>query len=111
MSASHKGAANAAGAASAAGAATGIGPETNVGGTVWTSGTGIGPDTTVEELLERYPKASGFLRREWGIICLECGEPVWARLGELIRDAGVDPDEFFEALDAFLLESGDVGVG
>ncbi len=49
----------------------------------------IEPDMTVEEVVEKYPQAVGFLMDK-GIMCMICGEPVWGTLGELIAEKGLD---------------------
>lgn len=46
-------------------------------------------DTPVEELVERFPEAVGFLLRH-GIRCIRCGEPLWYSLGELLKEDGVE---------------------
>jgi hypothetical protein len=56
------------------------------------------PDITVEELIEQIPEAPGVLRR-FGIICIQCGEPVWGTLGELAKEKGItDLTEVLRAL-------------
>ena len=47
----------------------------------------------VEDLVQEYPQAVGFLT-ERGIRCLMCGEPFWGRLNELTEDVGGDPERF-----------------
>lgn len=42
----------------------------------------IDADVNVEELVEAYPKAVGFLA-DRGIVCIRCGEPYWGTLREL----------------------------
>jgi len=46
---------------------------------------------TIEDLLDRYPDIGTFLR-QYGIVCVLCGEPVWDTLGNMIRQKGLDPD-------------------
>lgn len=58
-------------------------------------------DTTVDKLLELYPKAAAFLQ-EQGILCFVCGEPAWGTLRELIEGKGLDPDALFAKLSDFL---------
>lgn len=55
----------------------------------------INRQTSVEELLERYPEAAGFFTKR-GIKCIACGAPVWGTLEELI--SGVEPDKVDEVL-------------
>jgi hypothetical protein len=45
-------------------------------------------EMTVEELVERYPDAVGFLARN-NVRCLRCGEPLWCTLKELFREEGI----------------------
>ena len=52
----------------------------------------IKPSDTIEELIEKYPGIDKHLRK-WDIICVLCGEPVWSRLGDLIRQKGLDEDK------------------
>ena len=67
----------------------------------------VGPDIAVDELLERFPQANGFLM-ERGLPCMVCGEPFWGTLGDLARRKGIDDvDALVDGLNAFLgLESG-----
>jgi hypothetical protein len=62
---------------------------------------GIGPDTSIEELVESYPRSVGFLM-DRGVVCLKCGEPVWGTLGEMIAMKGLDIGETVADLRAFL---------
>lgn len=57
--------------------------------------------TTVEYLLDLYPKATVFFQ-EHGIACFVCGEPAWGTLHELIEGKGLDPESVFEELLIFL---------
>ncbi len=56
---------------------------------------------SVEELIERHPRAVSFLM-DRGIVCMKCGEPVWATLGELIAGKGMDPPDVIEKLEMYL---------
>lgn len=49
----------------------------------------ITPDVNVEELVEAYPKAVGFLA-DRGIVCIRCGEPYWGSLRDLARTRNLD---------------------
>lgn len=49
----------------------------------------LGPETWIEEILEKIPGAAGVLRRH-GIVCLACGQPVWGSLEENARRAGIE---------------------
>ncbi len=58
----------------------------------------IGPETTIEELVRRMPKAAVLLRR-FGIVCVQCGEPVWGTLREAAAEKGIhDLTEVLAAL-------------
>ncbi|MGE5236942.1 MAG: DUF1858 domain-containing protein [Acidobacteriota bacterium] len=48
----------------------------------------IDPEVSVEELIRLEPRAPALLRR-FGIVCLQCGEPVWGTLRELAADKGI----------------------
>lgn len=55
-------------------------------------------DISVEELIELIPEAPAVLRR-FGIICIQCGEPVWGTLRELASEKGIhDLSEVLRAL-------------
>ncbi len=49
----------------------------------------ISLDTPVEELVERFPEAVGFLLRR-SVRCIRCGEPLWCSLGELLKEDGIE---------------------
>jgi len=56
------------------------------------------PTMTIEELVERIPQAPSILRR-FGIVCIQCGEPVWGTLQELAEEKGItDLTPVLEAL-------------
>lgn len=46
----------------------------------------------VEDLVERYPQATPFLR-DYGLVCVLCGEPVWGTLEQLMDSKNIDPVE------------------
>ena len=48
----------------------------------------LAPDITIEDLIERLPRAPAVLRRH-GIVCIQCGEPVWGTLEEVAREKGI----------------------
>jgi hypothetical protein len=52
---------------------------------------------TIEELIERYPGIDKYLRK-WDIVCVLCGEPVWARLGDLISQKSLNEDKIISEL-------------
>jgi methionine synthase II (cobalamin-independent) len=54
----------------------------------------------VEDLIKDYPQTVSLLTRR-GIICIQCGEPVWGTLGEALKRAGIeDEDELVGQLNA-----------
>ncbi len=57
----------------------------------------ITKDMTVEEVVERYPKAVEVFMR-FNIPCLVCGEPIWGTLEETARKYNVRIDELLEEL-------------
>ncbi|MCD6161729.1 MAG: DUF1858 domain-containing protein [candidate division Zixibacteria bacterium] len=59
---------------------------------------------TVEELLENYPGINRLLMKK-GIFCLQCGEPVWATLGELAKEKGLDEDKITAELNEHYKDS------
>jgi iron-sulfur cluster repair protein YtfE (RIC family) len=60
----------------------------------------IDADITIEELVRRLPEASSVLRR-FGIVCIQCGEPVWGTLREVAAEKGIhDLGEVLAALAA-----------
>lgn len=48
----------------------------------------IHPDIPIEELIACVPKAPALLRRH-GIVCVQCGEPVWGTLREVADAKGI----------------------
>jgi hypothetical protein len=58
-------------------------------------------DESVEDLVARFPQASGFLL-ERGVVCIQCGEPAWCSLGALIAEKGLDAPQLLDDLNAFL---------
>ncbi len=53
----------------------------------------IDDTTTVEELVEAWPDAVGFLRERYDLRVICCGAPVWATLGELERSRNIASGE------------------
>ena len=51
-------------------------------------GAQVDPDITIEDLVRQNPDASGILRR-FGIVCIECGEPVWGTLRQAAAERGI----------------------
>ncbi len=51
----------------------------------------------VEELLEKYDGINVYLMKK-GVVCIQCGEPVWGTLGELAGEKGLDVDALVDDL-------------
>jgi len=61
-------------------------------------------ETPVEDLVEKYPEAVGFLSRH-GVRCIRCGEPLWCTLEELLREDGIEnPQRLLDELIKYLRE-------
>jgi hypothetical protein len=62
----------------------------------------ITSDTPIEDLVQKFPEAVGFLTRR-GIRCIRCGEPLWCTIGELlVEEKTPDPQKTIEELIEFL---------
>ena len=63
----------------------------------------ISADVNVEELVEEYPRAVGWLA-DRGIVCIRCGEPYWGSLRDLAaaRQHAADVDLLVADLNLFL---------
>ena len=55
--------------------------------------TKVSLDTPVEELVEHFPEAGGFLLRN-GVRSIRCGEPLWCSLRELLREEGIENPQY-----------------
>jgi len=66
----------------------------------------LGPDALVEEIVRDFPRAVSFLR-QWNVVCIKCGEPVWGTLGEVLAAKGLDLDQVLGALNVHLAQEGD----
>ncbi|MBW2195785.1 MAG: DUF1858 domain-containing protein [Deltaproteobacteria bacterium] len=64
------------------------------------------PDDFVEDVVRVYPEASTFLRR-WDIICIQCGEPIWGTLKEIIEEKQQDVTQVLALLNKFLEKQAD----
>ena len=74
-------------------------------------GIDISLDTSIEELVERYPQAVSFLSRR-GVRCIRCGEPLWCTLGELLREAGIEnPHDLIKELVEYIRKRGEQAEG
>jgi len=59
------------------------------------------PGDFVEDVVLQFSTASSFLRQR-GIVCVQCGEPVWGTLGEVIEAKDQDVDQVMTALNKHL---------
>ncbi|MGC9365073.1 MAG: DUF1858 domain-containing protein [Fidelibacterota bacterium] len=48
----------------------------------------ISIDSEIEDIVNDYPELIRPLR-EYGIVCIACGEPVWGTLGELAKSKNI----------------------
>jgi hypothetical protein len=62
----------------------------------------VTPDTPVDMIVDKYPKAVGWLVQK-GIICVICGEPFWGTLGDLMKRKNIEnPDQVIIELNEFI---------
>jgi len=62
----------------------------------------ITADSRVEEIVQQYPKAVGWLVKR-GIVCTVCSEPFWGSLGELMEAKKIkNQDRVIVELNEFL---------
>ena len=63
----------------------------------------ITADVNIEELIEEYPQAAGFLA-DRGLVCIRCGEPYWGSMRELASTKGLTDqiDEMVQDLAVYL---------
>jgi len=62
----------------------------------------ITKDILIEDLVEKYPNSVGFLMRK-GIVCIQCGEPIWGTLEEASKKKNIDEiDEIVAELNEYL---------
>lgn len=67
----------------------------------------ISLDTSIEELVERYPEAVRFLSSR-GVRCIRCGEPLWCSLGELMEEDGIkNPPGLIQELKEYIRKRGE----
>lgn len=43
----------------------------------------------IEELVQQHPKSVGFLMKK-GIVCIQCGEPMWGTLEEAAKRKNIE---------------------
>lgn len=59
-------------------------------------------NTPVDELVEAYPAAVGFLA-ENNVVCILCGEPYWGTLGDLMTNKNIaQPEVLLDHLNSYL---------
>jgi len=62
----------------------------------------ITAETRVEDIVEKYPRAVGWLVGKH-VVCVVCGEPFWGSLGELMEKKMIeDPEGLIAELNEFL---------
>ena len=62
------------------------------------SGPFIEGQTSIEWIVENHPELIRLLR-EYGIVCIRCGEPIWGTLEQATHEKGiVDLDRIIETL-------------
>lgn len=49
----------------------------------------ITQDTYIEDMVGNHPETVTILMRR-GVLCIQCGEPVWGTLGEALDRAGIE---------------------
>jgi methionine synthase II (cobalamin-independent) len=65
---------------------------------IYKGGYMITKDIEIEDLAKDYPNAVGLLLKK-GIVCIQCGAPIWGTLEEVARRKGVqDIDALVEEL-------------
>lgn len=57
----------------------------------------ITSEISIEDLVDAYPEAAAVLTR-LGIVCFQCGAPVWGTLAESVERAGQNVDEVITEL-------------
>ena len=63
-------------------------------------------ETLIEEIVEQYPELIRPLR-EFGVVCIRCGEPIWGTLEQIATEKGIeDVDGIVTAMNRILAEKG-----
>jgi len=52
----------------------------------------IDKNTTIEELISLKPSTIPFLSKK-GIVCVQCGEPIWGTILEVCKEKGFNDEE------------------
>ncbi len=64
----------------------------------------INKDTRIEDIVTKYPQLVKPLR-EYGIVCIACGEPIWGTLGEQIEEKKLsNGDEIIQKMNLLVEE-------
>ena len=64
----------------------------------------IDPDETVDEIVSKYPAAERYLL-ENDIECMQCSEPFWGSLDDLVTSKGKETGEVLKGLTEFLTKA------
>lgn len=58
----------------------------------------------IEEITEKYPELIRPLR-EYGIVCIRCGEPIWGSLAQAAHEKGIENiDEILEEMNRIIAD-------
>jgi len=60
----------------------------------------------VEDVVRDHASSAAFMRGH-GIVCVQCGEPVWGTMGEIIKSKGKNVREVLDALNQHLAREGE----
>jgi bacterioferritin-associated ferredoxin len=61
----------------------------------------IQPDDLVEEVVEQHPESISYLQQK-GLKCIQCGEPVWGTMKEMIEEKNMNAEDVLQELNRFL---------
>jgi len=67
----------------------------------------IDAEESVDEILSKYPEAERYLL-ENDIECMQCSEPFWGSLDELVSSKGKDTEDVIMGLSEFLVKNSSV---
>ncbi|MFH1943163.1 MAG: DUF1858 domain-containing protein [bacterium] len=62
----------------------------------------IEKSTLIEEIVQKYPLLIRPLR-EYGIVCIRCGEPIWGTLEQAVSEKGIkDIDKILKEMNRII---------